>query len=182
MAAGAVVVRGVDAGDAVEHVAGLGGTLAFELFAADHVAGAGVFEYVGLCRIAEPVADHAGSTQLNSGRCAGRLHAVGVVALGACLQAGAFQQFLQAVGGAVVAGQAATLQAGGDLGAERNQRTSFAAKLIERRLKGGGGDVIRLGLGRHHRRQHRQAEAGAEQQLAQRAGEKGGLLGHEGRS
>ena len=91
MATGAVVVRGVDARDAVEHIAGLGGALAFEFFAADHISGAGVFEHVGLRRVTEPVADHVGGLQLQGGGGAGWLQAVGVITLGAGLQAGAFQ-------------------------------------------------------------------------------------------
>lgn len=47
-------------GCAVEHIAGLGGALAFRCFAADHISGAGVLEHVGCARITEPVADHVG--------------------------------------------------------------------------------------------------------------------------
>jgi hypothetical protein len=54
-------------GNTVEHVTGLGGALALEFFATDHVAGAGVFEDIDLRRIAEPVADHIGGAQLDAG-------------------------------------------------------------------------------------------------------------------
>ncbi|CAN2982806.1 hypothetical protein METHPM2_870009 [Pseudomonas sp. PM2] len=180
VATGAVVVRGVDAGDAVEHIAGLGGALAFECFAADHISGAGVLEHVGLRRITEPVADHVGGLQLQRSGGAGRLQAVGVITLGAGLQAGAFQQFLQALGGAVVARQTRALHTGCHCRTEGHQHAGFTPELIQGRFQGGRRDVVRLGVGCHHRRQCGQAEAGTEQELAQCTGEKRRLLGHKG--
>ena len=162
VAAGAVVFRGVDAGDAVEHVAGLGGALALELLTADDVTGAGVFEHIGLRRVTEPVADHVGGLQFQSGGSTSRLQAVGIVALGPGLQAGAFQQFLQPVGSAVIARQPTALQTGSHFRTEGHQHTGFATKLIQGRFQGSRRDVVSLGVSRHRRGQHGQAEAGAQ--------------------
>ena len=134
MAAGTVVFRGVDARDAIEHFAGAGSALAFKLFAADHVAGAGVFEHIGLRRVAEPVTHHAGSAQLNACRsCRGgcRLQAECPQAFSAGLQASAFKQGLQALFWIVGAFQALALNTAGGGGAERNQHPGFASELVE---------------------------------------------------
>ena len=116
MAAGAVVFGRVDARDAVEHVPRRGGALALEVFAANHVPGARVFEHIGLSRFAQPVADHCGGAQLDAcGHCgrACRLQAERTFTLRAGLQASAFEQGVQPLFGAEVTVEATALQAAG---------------------------------------------------------------------
>lgn len=58
VAAGAVVFRRADAGDAVKYLTH-GGCAGFgEILTADHVTRASMFKYVVFTRITQPVADH----------------------------------------------------------------------------------------------------------------------------
>ena len=141
---------------------GLGGALAFEFFAADHITGAGVFEYIGLRRIAEPVADHAGRVQLHRGSALTgcRLKALSPSAR-ACRPVPS-SKFLQAFVGAVIARQATALHTARDLGTKGNQHAGFAAKLVQGGFQRRRRDVIRLGIGRHHGGRRAETQAGAQ--------------------
>ena len=101
MAAGTVVLRGIDAGNAVEHLARAGGACAFEIFTPHHVSGAGMLEHVGLLGGAEPVAHDTGRAQFKGGtgtaglRHGDRFQRVGAVPQRAGLQPGPFEQYRQ---------------------------------------------------------------------------------------
>ncbi|MNE18546.1 hypothetical protein D3C81_702790 [compost metagenome] len=182
MAAGAVVLRGVDAGDAVEHFARSGGAAAFEFFAADHVAGTGMFEDVVLLRRTQPVTDHGGGTELDRRTGGGkRLQAEGVVTFGAGLQAAALQQCIQTLLRAVLALQAGALHTAGDLRAERDQHAAFAAELVQGVFQAGRRDLVsaRRGLGGVCANSGN-AQAGAQQQGAQGLGKWTRSKGHAG--
>ncbi|MNM76485.1 hypothetical protein D3C81_883110 [compost metagenome] len=165
VAAGAIVVGGVDPGDAVEHLAGGGGAIALELFAAYHVAGTGVLEHIVLLRFGQPVADHGGGAKLDcaaGGGVGNRLQAEGVVGFLSRLQAAVAQQRIEALAHVVLAVQALGVHALGQLRAERDQCTAFAAELVEGVFKRTGGDVVAAGFGMGGG--HGQAEGGGEQQ------------------
>ncbi|MNM37952.1 hypothetical protein D3C81_486990 [compost metagenome] len=132
MAAGAVVFRGVDPGNTVEHFTGGSGTLAFERFTANHITGARVFEDIVLLGHTQPVPDHGRSTQLQRGMggCL-RLQTEGVFTLRTGLQAATLEQNVQRLLWAELAIQTWALHAAGDLGAKRDQHAAFPAELIQ---------------------------------------------------
>ena len=82
MAAGTVVLGGVDARNAVEHLAHVGQALGLDLFTADHVTGTRMLLHVLLVGITQPVPHHRDGAQrlglgcrslvLFLGQCAGR--------------------------------------------------------------------------------------------------------------
>ncbi|MNK73745.1 hypothetical protein D3C87_932440 [compost metagenome] len=166
MAAGAVVVWSVDAGDAIEHIPRLSGALAFELFAADHIAPARVLEHIDLRSVAEPVADDFRGVQLQRG-IRHRLQAERIVAFGARLQTGAFKQCIQTLLRCVTAFQATALHTAGDLRTKRNQHARFTAKLVEGVLQRRRRDVISLGINGQRGGQGTETQAGAEDKIAQ---------------
>ncbi|MNE30337.1 hypothetical protein D3C80_1238450 [compost metagenome] len=92
-----------------------------------------------------------------------------VVGFLACLQAAAAQQGVEPLARVVLAVQALSAHALGQLRAERDQCTAFAAELVEGVFKRTGGDVVAAGFGLGGG--HGQAEGGGEQQgVNERAG------------
>ncbi|MCY1431795.1 hypothetical protein D9M71_477720 [compost metagenome] len=186
MAAGAVVQRRADAGDAVQHFAGGGRALRLELLAAHHVARAGVFEDVDGAGIGQPVADHGDRLQI--GRLFARrdLQGEGAVFPRLCLQAGAGEQRGERLGRGVLAIQRLAAAAGGLFRAEGDQHAGLLAQVVERLLQRFGGNAVVLagaadlcGAEGDGRRQGRSAEAGEKQGTAQ--GRKGAGKGHLGK-
>ncbi len=170
MAAGAVVVRGIDARDAIEHFTRRGCADTLEFFTTDHITCAGVFENVGLLRGTQPVADHGGHTQLDRRASSiDRLQGEAVIAVGQGLQPGAFEQRIEALLGRVLTFQAAALQAAGDLRTIGNQHAGLSTELAQRSFKLAWRNVIRLGchLGSLRHRQTADRKAGTENDMAQ---------------
>ncbi|MCY1421962.1 hypothetical protein D9M71_376290 [compost metagenome] len=187
VAAGAVVQRRADAGDAVQHFAGGGRALRLELLAAHHVARAGVFEDVDGAGIGQPVADHGDRLQV--GRLLARrgLQGEGAILARPGFQSGTGEQRGERLGGSVFAIQRLAVAAGGLLGAEGDQYAGLLAQVIERLFQRFGGEAVVLALiaadfGGAQRGigcQGGAAEAGEKQGAAQ--GRKGAGEGHLGR-
>ncbi|MNH26184.1 hypothetical protein D3C79_862180 [compost metagenome] len=143
MAAGAVVFRGVDPANAVEHLTGGSGALTFEFFATDDIAGTGMLEDIVLFSCPQPVADHGRRAQLYRRVGSGcRLQAEGVFTFGTGLQAAALEQDIQCLLRAVLAVQARALHTAGDLGAERDQHAAFPAELVQGAFQRHRRDVV----------------------------------------
>ncbi len=116
VAAGAVVVRSIDARNAIEHFTRRCRADPLELLAPNHITCAGMFENVGLLRGAQPVADHRGDPQLDRrASSTDRLQGEAVITVGHGLQAGAFEQGVEALLGRVLTFQTTAFQAAGDL-------------------------------------------------------------------
>ncbi|MNZ83357.1 hypothetical protein D3C78_1020810 [compost metagenome] len=186
MAAGAVVQRRADAGDAVQHFAGGGRALRLELLAAHHVARAGVFEDVHGAGIGQPVADHGDRLQI--GRLFARrdLQGEGAVFPRLCLQAGAGEQRGERLRRGVFTVQRLAAAPGGLLRAEGDQHAGLLAQVVERLLQRFGGDAVVLagaadlcGAERDGWYQGCAAEAGEEQGAAE--GRKRAGKGHLGK-
>lgn len=127
VAAGAVVERRADPGNALQHFAGAGRALGLELLAADHVARTGMLEDVGGAGVGQPVADHGERLQVGRVFHRQRFQGVGAVAAGARLQAGADEQGGQGFLQGVLAVQRLAASRGGLFRAEGDQHAGLAA-------------------------------------------------------